>query len=132
MNILVIEDDNAIRAFLIEILEEEGYQAVGYSDGYAALQYLKSNQQPQLIVLDLMMPRMNGWQFRQAQLADPAIAKIPVVVLSARADLVQQHNDLKANSYLPKPIDYDQLLSLVQRYCQAPIAPRSAHQTDQV
>lgn len=118
MSILVVEDDSAIRTMLVEVLEDEGYPVAEASDGAEALTYLEqSPQRPCLIVLDLMMPRMNGWQFREIQREDPALSDIPVILLSARPDMSQHMATIGADAYIPKPVDLDMLIEVVQRYC---------------
>ncbi|PLS79555.1 MAG: response regulator, partial [Chloroflexi bacterium] len=82
--ILVVDDDSGIREALTDILEDEGYAVRSACDGQAALDLLRQQAEPPaLVLLDLMMPRMNGWQFRSEQRRDPALANIPVVVISA-------------------------------------------------
>jgi CheY-like chemotaxis protein len=80
--VLVLDDDHDLLAVLRVILEEEGYDVTVASDGDGALALLRSGLRPAVILLDLMMPGMNGWSFRDELLADPTLAKIPVVVLS--------------------------------------------------
>src|SRR6185436_12323698 len=82
-NILLVEDDFDVRDALIPILEYEGHRVVGAASGQEALDRLRSGAKPSLILLDLMMPGMSGMEFRAEQLRDPALASIPVVVVSA-------------------------------------------------
>ena len=118
MSILVIEDDSAIREMLIQTLEEEGFATVSAADGLEALSYLEaSSGLPCMILLDLMMPRMNGWQFRQIQQSHPAIGSIPVVLLSARPDLRLRQAEIAVDAYLAKPVNFDLLMKVVRRYC---------------
>jgi two-component system response regulator MprA len=115
--IAVVEDDTSIREFLIDVLEDAGYFVVGFADGTTALSEIrKSDRRPNLILLDLMMPRMNGWEFRRVQQEDSLLASVPVVLLTARTDVTYQGQQLCANDYLRKPIDIDQLLDIAQRY----------------
>jgi CheY-like chemotaxis protein len=116
-SILVIEDDAATRAAVSLVLEDEGYSVTGVANGQEALQQLRRTRLPDLILLDLMMPIMNGWEFRKHQAQDPALQSIPVVVVSANADVPQKANALSARAYLMKPIDFIQLLEAVQRCC---------------
>ena len=119
MTILVVDDDGGIRHLLTVFLTHKGYSAVGVANGAEALHYLQhSHTRPQLILLDLMMPVMDGAAFRRQQQQTPEFAAIPVVVLSATADLQEQAPTLRAAAYLPKPIDLDTLLALVEQYCQ--------------
>ncbi|HEX6835893.1 MAG TPA: response regulator [Polyangia bacterium] len=115
--VLLVEDDEDIRASVGEILREEGFEVVGASDGDDALRYLRSAAEPpRLILLDLMMPVMDGWGFRAAQLADERLAKIPVVILSAATDVRQHAERLRVDDYLVKPLDVPQLLHAVERH----------------
>ena len=81
---------------------------------------------PDLILLDLMMPVMNGWEFRKRQTEDPALEAIPVVVGSANANIPQKDAALDAREYLTKPVDPDKLLEVVQRWIPVPAACGSA------
>jgi CheY-like chemotaxis protein len=117
MMILVIEDEVPIREFLVEVLEEEGYPVQSASNGREALAVLQAVPDlPKLILLDLMMPVMDGWTFRKEQLQDPALMGVPVVVLSAAYELHRQAAILKVTSYLEKPVDLTNLLTTVARY----------------
>lgn len=117
-SILIVEDDQAIRTALIELLEEEGYRAVGAANGREALDYLRRHQHPCLILLDLMMPVMNGWQFRDEQQRDPRLAPIPTVVLSADGNVAEKAAAIRAAAFLKKPIQLGQLLATVDRFCR--------------
>jgi CheY-like chemotaxis protein len=111
--ILFVEDDTDIRDTLTEILQEEGYAVEAAGHGQEALDKLKGRPLPALILLDLMMPVMNGWQFRAAQLADPQLASIPVVVVSASSNIEQSAAALEAAAFVRKPVVLDQLLRAV-------------------
>jgi CheY-like chemotaxis protein len=119
-HILVVEDDKDLRESLCEALELEGYVAVSAENGQAALRHLATGAQPCMILLDLMMPVMDGWEFRRKQQADPSLAPVPVIVLSA-LDQARASN-LEADAFLKKPLDFDRLLALVRAYC--PQKPR--------
>src|SRR5690242_10127431 len=85
--IMVVEDDEEIRETLVDLLHDHGYEAIGARDGRDALDTLAhAKELPCLIVLDLMMPVMDGKAFREAQLQDPSLSKIPVLVISAYHD----------------------------------------------
>jgi len=118
VTILVVEDEDPIRAIFTEILEDEGYSVVGVRNGMEALVYLRQYALPQLILLDLSMPVMNGWQFREEQQRDSALAKIPVIITSALSDMNQKLAALNACDCLRKPIAIDSLLSKVAQCCQ--------------
>lgn len=110
--VLVVDDETDIRECVADLLEREGYSTRQAPDGAVALALAHSAPRPSAIVLDLMMPVMNGWQFRERQLADPAIAGIPVIVVSAA-----NGHELKANAALAKPFEIDALLSTVEHVC---------------
>jgi CheY-like chemotaxis protein len=112
--ILVVDDDADIREALVCTLQAGGYRADGAGNGREALDQLRRDDRPQLILLDLMMPVMDGWQFRQAQRQDPDLAPIPVVIISA--DIQNRAAYLGAADYLRKPFDWDNLLATVERY----------------
>jgi CheY-like chemotaxis protein len=117
-SVLVVDDDLAIREALIMALEDEGYQVAGAANGRDALDYLRqSPQMPQLILLDLMMPIMSGWDFRAEQEQDPSLAPIPVVVLSADRSIQAKAASVNADGYLQKPVDIVVLLDTVNQYC---------------
>src|SRR5688572_22529593 len=116
-DILVVEDDECIRETLAELLTEEGYRVVEASNGKEALTKLQRTERPCLILLDLMMPVMNGWAFRAAQRADPALASIPVVVLTGVADGQREASALDAAQCLLKPFEFDPLLEVVKTHC---------------
>src|SRR5437879_6509382 len=97
--ILVVEDDTATRDALSLILEAEGFGVMGAANGQEALDQLRGSRRPDLILLDLMMPVMDGWQFRRAQAQDPALSAIPVVVLSADGNVHQKAASLRATGY---------------------------------
>lgn len=115
--VVVVDDDFDIRAMLTVVLEMEGYQVVAASNGREALHRMRNGQPVALVLLDLMMPVMNGWQFRAAQIADPSIAAVPVVVLSGAGNVPRETAAIDVAGYLRKPIDLDALLATVKRYC---------------
>ena len=113
--VLIVEDDADLREMMAQLLTLEGFDAATVSNGREALEYLHEASTPNVILLDLMMPVMDGWEFRRRQQADPALAPVPVIVLSA-LDQARASN-LKAEAFLKKPLDFDRLLSLVRAYC---------------
>jgi CheY-like chemotaxis protein len=116
-HVLIIEDDLDIRDALGQILEEEGYAVATAANGQEALDQLRSGPPPRLILLDLMMPVMNGWQFRAEQRQDPALAAIPVVVISADTNIGDKATQLGVREYFRKPIEITGLLEMLERYC---------------
>jgi CheY-like chemotaxis protein len=116
--VMVVEDDSEIRDSLLEILSEAGYQSIGAGNGQEALGRLRALPTlPCLILLDLMMPVMDGVAFREKQLEDPTLAAIPVVVISAARDLAVTARALNAHQHMSKPLDLDVLLELTRRLC---------------
>lgn len=115
--VFVVEDDADIRDMIREILELEGYSVRTASDGAKALEQIRLGEAPRLILLDLMMPGMNGWEFRSAQLDDPRLAKIPVIVLSGDGTVAAKAGNMNAAGYLKKPVDLSTLLETVSRFC---------------
>jgi CheY-like chemotaxis protein len=114
--ILVVDDDPDIRESLREVLEDEGYAVTCVSNGREALDHLqKTAARPCVILLDLMMPVMDGWTFREHQLKDPALAEIPVYVISAAGNVAGA--PVAKDRFIPKPIMLDHLLSLVESEC---------------
>lgn len=115
--VLVVDDDAAIREALEAVLEDEGYQVRCAANGRDALRLLQDGAgRPGLILLDLMMPVMSGWDFRVAQQRDPALAGIPVVILSADRDIGAKAAAIQVQAYLPKPVDIEVLIKTVERY----------------
>lgn len=115
--VLIVEDDTDLRETLSQILTEEGYLVWSAEHGRAALEHLRDGSKTCLILLDLTMPVMNGWQFRAEQREDPDLAGIPVVVISAGTNLADQLVSLDIQEYIRKPIQLGQLLATVGRYC---------------
>ena len=112
--ILVVEDDRDIRDSVVEVLEAAGYDVSAAADGREALRVLDAGPRPDVILLDLMMPNMNGFEFREAQLANPAHASIPIAVLTADADAKLKAQQLQASGWVRKPIKIEPLLDLVR------------------
>jgi CheY-like chemotaxis protein len=117
-DVLVIDDDHAIREMLTEALEDASYRVISAENGDQALTQLRqAHMLPRVILLDLMMPVMTGWEFRLAQQADAQLATIPVIVLSARPSLQHASFTITADAFIQKPLDIVHLLTLVDRYC---------------
>jgi CheY-like chemotaxis protein len=112
--VMIIEDDDDIRETLTALLADEGYRVLAHGNGAQALEALKHGARPGLILLDLMMPVMDGRQFRQAQLADPALAAIPVVLVTAAGLERVRREDY--DEVLRKPVKLDRVLATVARY----------------
>ncbi len=110
---LVVDDDSETRGTLVDVLRREGYETRACENGREALDLLRGEHRVDVIVLDLAMPVMDGWQFRAEQLRDPALATIPVVVLSANASPEAAAIDVDA--YLTKPFEFETLVRTVER-----------------
>jgi CheY-like chemotaxis protein len=116
--VLLVEDDPDVRDLLAAVLEEARYEVLRACHGADALSKLEQlRARCHLILLDLMMPVMNGWDFRRKQRANPALAEIPVLLMSAGAHLVAATGDLNVAGYVAKPVEIPDLLAKVQRYC---------------
>jgi CheY-like chemotaxis protein len=113
--VLVVEDEDEARSILTQILELEGFRVHGCANGAEALIYLGSSNKPCLIILDLLMPVMDGRQFRAATLRNRETADIPVVVVTALDP--SDARDLKAVGVLKKPVNVGELLNLVRANC---------------
>lgn len=111
MRVLVVEDERDLREGIAEVLEEEGYAVATAENGAVGLQRAREFG-PEVILLDLMMPVMNGYQFLEAQQQDPALAHVPVVVVSAVARSVKAASVVE---HVSKPFNIVQLLSIVER-----------------
>jgi CheY-like chemotaxis protein len=121
-NILIVEDDPDTREMLAALLGMEGFHTVAAEDGLEALHLLRTVRHrapkvPCLVLLDLMMPRLGGHEFRRAQLGDPTVAGVPVAVMSGATDLEARAQALGAVASVSKPIDCDVLMEVVRRYC---------------
>jgi DNA-binding response OmpR family regulator len=121
-HVLVVEDDADMRALLTSLLSIEGFHPVTAEDGLEGLHMLRTIRHqaplvPCLVLLDLTMPRLGGQEFRRAQLKDPTVAEVPVAVMSGASDLESRARALGAVAAVIKPIDVDELLEVVKRYC---------------
>ncbi|HTV21951.1 MAG TPA: response regulator transcription factor [Polyangiaceae bacterium] len=115
-HILVVEDDADIRESVVEILEDEGHTVTAAADGREALdQLLSASPRPDLILLDLMMPVMSGYQFREEQLKVPSLASIPVLIVTADVNARAKVDSLKAAGFVQKPLKIQPLLDLIDQ-----------------
>ena len=101
----------------MKLLKEEGYDARGVANGVQALRVLRDGYKPALLLLDMMMSEMDGWDFRSAQKHDPTLAGIPVVVLTAVVNPALEAKKLNAVAGFRKPLELYSLLEVVSEYC---------------
>jgi CheY-like chemotaxis protein len=110
-SVLLVEDDPTLLGAMKMVLEWEGYEVACATNGQEALEMLRAGERPALILLDVMMPVLDGWQFREEQKRDPDLASIPVVVVSA----VEGAGALDAAGHVQKPFEVEELLETLRR-----------------
>jgi len=115
--ILIVEDEADVAGPLAEVLEAAGYGTQTARNGLEALEHLQRGNHPDLIILDLMMPVLDGWGFRREQQLLKDAASIPVVVLTANGDAHRKASAIKAHGYINKPCSIQSLLREVERLC---------------
>lgn len=118
-SILLVEDDKDIRELLRTLLQLQGYTVNMAGNGQEALDFLLRGDRPNVILLDLMMPVMSGQQFCEIRKANPELLNIPVVILSADTAAAQKAPSLGANAGLTKPVDFGELVQLIDKICDA-------------
>jgi CheY-like chemotaxis protein len=121
--ILIVEDDPGLREALAEVLADEGYDLLSARDGLEAVNLLKKGKRPDVILLDLSMPVVNGWEFRMFQKRDPELAQIPVILITAGGYTREEVAWLEPSALLLKPIDLPFLLSSIRKFCVATPSP---------
>jgi CheY-like chemotaxis protein len=117
MQVLIVDDDHDTLTAISETLEMEGHRTTCVSNGQVALEYLRTGAATCVILLDLMMPAMNGWQFREQQLQETVLAGVPLVLITADANPEIKAAELSADRYLRKPLKPEQLIAAVAKYC---------------
>jgi DNA-binding response OmpR family regulator len=116
--VMIVDDDADIRESLMEFLEDHGFETIGARDGQEALDTLGvADPPPCLIILDLMMPKMDGRTFREKQLEHATLSGIPVIVISAYRDVSGTSRDMKAAAWIPKPLNLTVLLRAIHDRC---------------
>jgi CheY-like chemotaxis protein len=119
--ILIVDDDSDVRRSLSDFLEDEGYTVTAASNGRSALDLMRGGVRPSVILLDLMMPGMDGWDFRQAQLEDPALASVPVVIVTASGFSAESiRTQFAPAAFVAKPIQPTVLLEAIDRSRRGP------------
>lgn len=124
LRLLVVEDDDMIRDALTELLRDEGATVMATVNGREALGELRSGRPFDLILLDLMMPVMDGWEFRVEQRSDPALAHIPLIAMSA--DMSAKARAIAADAYLRKPLDFAELVGRIRMVTERAAEQRQA------
>ena len=117
-DILLIEDDDGLGAILAAVLQDQGYRVTWVSNGREALDHLRPERPPRVILLNLVMPVMNGWKFREQLKKVPELAEVPVVVLSGVGNLEKKATSLGATDSFTKPFNLKALVDTVRDYCQ--------------
>jgi CheY-like chemotaxis protein len=115
--ILVVDDDDLVRETLVELLQDHGCGARGVKNGFEAIEALLTTDGVCLVLLDLVMPMMDGNAFREEQLKHERIRDIPVVLMSAYAHLSEKTKQMKVDVYMQKPLGEAHLLDVVNRFC---------------
>jgi CheY-like chemotaxis protein len=115
--VLVVEDDEDVRDAMTGILESKGYTVCSAQHGADALEHLRSGITPCIILLDLMMPVMDGWTFHDETQKDPLLAAIPTVILSAVSQRDPRNHSVRAVEHIPKPVDVTRLIAAIERHC---------------
>jgi len=118
--VLVVEDDDEIRDLLDEMLTDTGFAVTTARNGKAGLELLRAGTHPDIVLLDLMMPVMDGWQLRAEMLADAELAKIPVIIVSGAADMQDDDSALAAARILTKPVKWPVLLEAIRAHALTP------------
>lgn len=120
--ILIVEDDDAVASMIADYLDSVGYRTARAIDGRDAIGVVRE-QRPDLIVMDLMMPRLTGGEAARLLRDDPLTTRIPIVAISAVADVTSIADLLPIDEILPKPFDLDELAAIVSRLLESQSAP---------
>jgi CheY-like chemotaxis protein len=117
--VMIVEDDRDVRDTIVEVLQDHGYRTLSGHNGAHGLEILHAaTERPCVILLDIMMPVMDGRQFRASQREDSELAGIPVILLTAHGDVRRATDELGVDATLTKPVRLDTLLATVERFCQ--------------
>jgi CheY-like chemotaxis protein len=111
-NILIIEDDESIRAMIASVLEIEGYSVSAAPNGKNAIDIIGKGPTPDIILLDMMMPVMNGWDFLDFIRSNAVTARIPIIVVSAYSEIAKS---VKPQAVVPKPVQLKSLLGAIEK-----------------
>ena len=110
--VLVVDDDLGTREALTDLLQDRGYSVISAADGREALNYLRNSSPPGIVILDLMMPVMDGWEFLKYRSHDPALLAVPIIVVTA----TPPRHPLPAKAVLQKPIQFESLVEMIERF----------------
>lgn len=120
--VLVVDDDDGVRTVMTRQLKHAGFDVVSARSGPEGLDCMRNDPSIRVVLLDMMMPEMDGWGVRSAQLADPAIAHVPAIILTGAPLPSLVHDQLRAADYLLKPVGRDHLISVVSNYCEPAVS----------
>jgi CheY-like chemotaxis protein len=115
--VLIIDDEADVRELFCDILQGAGFEAVSAESGAEGLEILRSDPRIKVVLLDLLMPEMDGWRFRHHQLSQPQYAAIPTVIVTGAPLGGAAHEQLQAADYLSKPVTRERLIGTVAKYC---------------
>ena len=118
VDVLVVEDDDALREAMVDVLRLENYDAVGAANGDEALAILREGRLPHVIFLDLGMPVMDGWEFCRVLQASPNLAEIPIAIVSALSEPRRLPDRKRDAGLFRKPVDLDLLLGTARSFCR--------------
>ncbi|HEX5110687.1 MAG TPA: response regulator [Vicinamibacterales bacterium] len=116
--VLIVDDDAGVRSVMTRQLVQAGFDVAAAQSAAEGLAVLRKDGSFRIILLDMLMPKMDGWGFREAQLADPRIASVPAIILTGAPLPMLVHAQLQAADYLLKPVGRDHLVSVVSNYCE--------------
>lgn len=121
--VLVVEDDPELRTIYEEVLSDGGFSVVAARDGLDALEKLHAGTMPCVMLLDLRMPRMTGWELAERMRADPRWQGVPFIVVAAYYRIAEEAERIGAAAWLQKPIDLTRLVDVVEGACRASQPP---------
>ena len=116
--VLVIDDDEGVRTVMRKQLQHSGFDVVTAASGFDGLTMMRQDPGIRLVLLDMIMPVLDGWGVRQKQMEDPLLSDVPVIILTGAPLPSLVHDQLRAADYLLKPVGRDHLISVVSNYCQ--------------